>query len=71
MKRMAPVADRPSRMAVPTSPIPDPIVFTITRDGATRRVEVPKAHAQRAVPQFPVLTFGMLHGARIVFRELA
>lgn len=55
----------------PPPEIPDPIVFSVTRNGTTRRVEVPKAHAARQVPQFPVLTFGMLHGARVRFTVAA
>ena len=59
---------RPSDARIAMKPLPllpAFIRFQMTVDGAKRSVEVPREHADKPVPFCPVLTFELLHGARV------
>ena len=54
----------------PLPPIPDEITFTVRTTGGVRVVKVPKKHADEQVPGAPKgITFDLIHGAKITFRE--
>ena len=57
----------PERQRMPPIPLlPAFIRFELTIDGAKRTVEIQRAHANKPVPFAPVMTFELLHGARVV-----